>query len=481
MTLLDDVTTKGDNGRRDWPPAEHNARIAQQRRWQRLARNNRDEVVATWAEELGTLAERDPSKPLYPAPKLASGIVASFLFGELATIAMPDDAGPELTEALQRWRANAWVDLKLREGARTQSVQGEVYLRPVWDDQLDAAWPLLTVLPGRRVIPQWRHGRLVEAVIYSEVKAGDHDQWWRLLEHHEPGRITTQLWRGDRTDLGGPHDLDAGPSRWAGIAPVVDTGVPELLTVHVPFDRDAESDHGFSLFDGTEGLVLGLHRLYLQEQHDAEMARKRIALPEEYLTRDAQGRAQWDRQSDLLKLSPQAQGAVGQENPIQKIEFTDDNVQRERIEGRIRDFMLACGIAPQTLGEQAGAAESGTARKLAQALTVQTIARTAGYWQQALPQVVRLSLLLARAHLRPDVTVPEQVPLPTVTLADGFLADPVEEAQTVGTLDAAGAVSTDTKVRMVHPGWEEGAVVAEVDRIRGEQGDAARLPPPPGL
>lgn len=40
----------------------------------------------------------------------------------------------------------------------------------------------------------------------------------------------------------------------------------------------------------------------------------------------------------------------------------------------------------------------------------------------------------------------------------------------VQTASAAGAMSTDTKVRKLHPDWDDERIDAEVDAIRREQG-----------
>jgi hypothetical protein len=464
MSLIDDVQAAPRGGAASWPPAGHKDRLRQQRRWQALARNDRGEVATMWREELKEMLDHDQARPLYPAPKLASRIIASFLFGEAARITMGEGTADT---ALEAWRDATGVDLALREGARTCAVQGEVYLRPVWDQEL-SPWPLLTVEPGRRVIPAFRHRILVEAIVFSSL-ATDEGTVWRLLEHHEPSVITSYLFKGTEQELGKRHTIGASgtPSRWADVEEEVDTETEQLTLVHVPFDRDSDDAHGISLFDGTEGLILGIHRLYMQEQHDAELARRRIALPKSYLTRDSQGRPGWDRTTDLLELADEAAGTVGAETPIKPIEFHDDNVQRERIQGRLRDFFLACGIAPQTLGEEAGTAESGTARKLAQSLTIQTVADAAGYWVHALRVAIPLALFLGSRHLKPtEPAIPQDLPVPNVEPQDGFVADQVEEANVVAILDSADAISPEEKVERLHPDWPEEDKALEVQRIK---------------
>lgn len=50
--------------------------------------------------------------------------------------------------------------------------------------------------------------------------------------------------------------------------------------------------------------------------------------------------------------------------------------------------------------------------------------------------------------------------------------DPQSVAQTLSLLQQAQAVSTDTKVRTLHPDWDDVAVAEEVERILTETGAA---------
>lgn len=475
MTLLDDITTAEQGRQVVWPPEGHRERIAQQRRFQVLGRNNRGQMAAAYREELAAQLElADSAQPLMPAPKMASRIMASFLFGEPPRISF-DAQGAN--DQLAEWREETAADTVLREGARTCSVQGEVYLRPVWDSEL-SPHPLLTVVAGRRVIPRWRHRILTEAVIWSEASVNQAEVW-RLLEYHAPEGIELAVYRGTSDTLGRRQPWGSGPAGWRDLEEYTETRIQELTLVHVPFDRDSDDPHGISMFDGTEGLALGLHRLYLQEQHDAEMVRRRIAVPSDYLQRDPRGGIRFDRDSDVMELTESAAGPVGSPAPIQPIEFSNDLVDRERIQGRIRDFMLACGIAPQTLGEEAGQAESGTARKLAQALTIQTVALAGGYWVTALRRAIPLTLRLGAIHLGNGVADAEA---PTVTLQDGFVEDPVETARIVATLEAADSMSVEARVEALHPDWTEEAKAEEVARLRRDTSrDPASLGEPRGL
>lgn len=484
MPLLDELTTDG----AVWPPEAHANRLAEQRDYHRLYRNESAELRQYWSAELDGYLGDEELVP-YPSVKLVSRIVAAFLFGEdpelRATTAVEPDAeepdaeseGDPGQEVLDAWATETNVYATLLEGAVVCAYSGEVYLRPAWDAEALGPWPLLTVLPGRRVIPRFRHGKLVEGVVFTERAVGTSGtRRLRLFEHHEPGGITTRVYYGTGERVGSAIDLaDERVVRAFGeLEEETDTGIDEVLLTHVPFQRD-DGPHGRSIVDGAVGLVFALHRLYSQEQHDAELARFRIAAPSSYLKRTSKGDPRFDRRTDVLELDDSAAGVVGQERPITPIQFRDDVVQRERIQGRLRDLMVACGIAPQTLGEDAGrGAESGTARRLAQALTVQTVSAAGRYWQAALPRAIRQTLAVGRIHLGLDV--PDDLDV-SVTLSDGFVDDPREVADRIAVLDGAEAISAETKVRELHPTWTEEQVAEEVERIRA----GAPVPPRPSI
>lgn len=469
MTVLVDL--KASNGA--WPPAGHGNRMEVQRDYQTLYGNRRAEIVQRWSGDLLRWTSAQEDLVPFPAAKIAAKTLAAFLFGEDPTIThQSQNVSDYLTAMAKAVNLNA----RLLEGAITQSVQGEIYMRPAWDRDL-SPHPIPTMIPGAQVIPKFSHGILVDAAIVTTYVTGEGQTYFRHLEHHTPGLITNVLYRGASDRLGRAVTL-AEISQTAAVEEEISTDVDELLIVHVPLGRDATSPHGVSLFDGLEGLILAMHRLYSQEQHDAELSRKRIAMPESFVSRDAAGRASFDRGTDLLVLSDDAEGPVGSDrNPITTIEFSDDLVMRDRIRGRLEDFLISCGISPQTVNAaDAGAAVSGTSRKLAQASTLQTVAAAGRYWQDALAQTLSLCMKVGAAHLGYALSPQDLEILPSVSLADGLLEDPAESARILLDLDSAEAISTIEKVRRVHPEWSPKQVLDEVALLSGENPAIPPLP-----
>lgn len=460
-----------------WPPIGHADRIETQEDYQTLYRNRRDEIISRWSADLGRFGQDQEGFIPYPAGRLAVKALAALLFGEDPTITHPDTA---VDDRLRYLADEILLTARLLEGAITQGAQGETYLKVSWDTDL-AKVPIVSTVPGRLVVPTFRFGMLESASIVRTFTDPRHSTYWRHVEEHTPGRIRNALWRGRLDSLGVVADLEDRPET-RGLEEVEDTGIDEILLTHVPLGRDSESPHGISLFDGLEAVMLGLHRLYSQEQHDAEIARRRIAVSEEYLTRDGAGRHRFDRSSDLFVLSRDAAGTMGKETAssvASPIEFHDDNVMRDRIAGRLRDFLIAVGLNPDTIdSSDAAGAISGTSRKLAQAMSLRTASASGRYWSWAIARTLRVALKVDAVHLGGPVSGAALDVLAQVNLADGLLEDDAELARILSDLDSAEAISTGQKVRRLHPEWTDAQVDEEVAAIDGR---IPEIPPAPSF
>lgn len=94
------------------------------------------------------------------------------------------------------------------------------------------------------------------------------------------------------------------------------------------------------------------------------------------------------------------------------------------------------------------------------------------YWSPPLGEMLHVMLLLDRLMFGWGI-VPER---PRIAFGGTVSEDPAALAQTLSLYQQAQAVSVDTKVRMIHPEWDEDAVQAEVGRILTETGQAVPNP-----
>jgi hypothetical protein len=103
-----------------------------------------------------------------------------------------------------------------------------------------------------------------------------------------------------------------------------------------------------------------------------------------------------------------------------------------------------------------------------------TRAKKASYWGRPLADIVERCLQID--HLVFGGPVPYR---PDIKFADSVQQDPKDEATALQLLHAAASVSTDTRVRMLHPDWGDDQVAAEVQRIQAELGVAVPDPMAP--
>lgn len=448
-----------------WPPKGHRERLARASRFNDLFEGD-EAVIRAWVRQLR--GNRDPLREFvsYPAPELAVRTLSSFLFGEDARITSEQAQDP-IDEIIDDSHLHAIN----QEAAAMCAIEGEIYYKGDWDPQVSPL-PIISVVPGSLAFPIFKFRRLVEVAFVAELERDDEGKSVvRHVEIRQKGKITHRVFRGDDDTLGTEMELGER-SETEGLdvneEDEIITDIDDLLCRHVPFWR-ARDPHGISIFRGKAGLIDAIHSLYTQDQHDAEMAKRRIALSSNFLKRDSKGKPLFDRNTDVFELGEEAAGALGENvKPVHQIEFTDTKVQGERIAQRLDEFLLACGIAPQSAGRDVtGAAESGTARKLAQALTLQTTATAARYFRPGVADTIEFALLIGRKHLK--MKVPDQVAI-EVEMADGMPDDPKETADILAQLESSKSMSMEERIRVLHPTWSDDQVQTEIEKINDEEG-----------
>jgi len=96
------------------------------------------------------------------------------------------------------------------------------------------------------------------------------------------------------------------------------------------------------------------------------------------------------------------------------------------------------------------------------------------YWEYGLKQLVHLMLVVYKTQLGGKVEVDVEI---TTQFSDSFTNDLSETSSALSQLEAARAISTVTKVRMLHPDWSEAEVLAEADLIIQEHSIGAMMNP----
>ncbi|MEV5567571.1 phage portal protein [Streptomyces sp. NPDC052196] len=404
---------------------------------------------------------------------------ADLLFSEPPTFTVADtttqDRLAELVEA-------GGIANTLLEAAEVAAALGGVYLRITWDVSL-APRPLLTAVHADAAVPEFRFGQLAAVTFWHEL-ASDSATVWRHLERHEAGRILHGLYQGSPDRLGTRVPLTEHPEV-ADLADslgpegdAIETGIPELTAAYVPNIRPnrrhrgspfGRSDYAAPLHD----LMDALDETWSSWLRDIRLARARLLVPDGYLRDHGPGRgASFDDDREIwqtLNIPPTEQGAG-----ITLSQFAIRVAEHQSTaDAIVQQAVRSAGYSAQTfgLGDQ-GAAVTATEVKARERRSMITRDKKSRYWLPALADMLLVMLRLDRTLFTPGL-MPER---PRVTFGDSVSEDSASTAQTLSLLQQAQAVSTDTKVRTLHPDWDDTAVQEEVDRILTETGQAVPDP-----
>lgn len=423
-----------------------------------------------------------------PLPADLAATSANLLFSEPPKLDAEDAAVMARLEQLQE----DGLATVLLHAAEADSALGDVYLRPVIDEDVLPDRAFFAAVHADGAVPVLRWGKLTEVTFWSTLLV-DGDTHLRLLEHHEvvnkAGRIVYALHEGTADRLGRAVPLTEA-SASAYLAELVDsdsaqaTGLDRLDVVRIPnagpnrlWRKDGSLKYlGRSDYCGNEQWFDALDDVWTSWMRDLRLARSRILVPEYMLTSLGPGNgATWDAEQEVftaLTMAPNQQAGAG----ITLSQFAIRHAEHKATADAIVETALRhAGLSSQTLGEVDGAA-AVTATEV-QARERQSFTtrgnRIQGAWRPGIADAVELLLAVERAHWGGDRPEPVK---PNVEFGDSVSESPETTARTVQLLATAEAISYDTRVRMVHPEWDDDQVKDEVKRLREDFGRTVEDP-----
>lgn len=382
---------------------------------------------------------------------------ADFLFGGGLQITSKDAGVMAAVDALD-------VESVVADAAERCSGIGEVYLRVGWDGP-DAT---LIAVDGDRVWPTFRYGRLVAASLVNTLpKIGT--RHYRHIEVHEPGLIRHELWAG------------SGGGKWA-LAPLTAHPMlaeyPPELTLPPALARrlalvpviNATSrtgrSGGRSDTEGQEAMMGAIDEAISGLQRDIRLGKARIVVDETMLTRTAALAGNYfDTAAEVFApLGATDDGSMRQMAvPIQFDIRSTAHLDATR--DYVRRVVSSAGYSPESLSpSQQALPESAAARRLREFASIRTTARKARRWRRAIIDAVQVAVVIAADRDGRTVSAP---PI-TVELAPTIAPEMAERAGTVALMTQAGSASTETKVRYLHPDWDDVMVATEVAAIGAE-------------
>lgn len=402
---------------------------------------------------------------------------AALLFSEPLALAVTDTSTQDRLDELAE---SGGLTNTLLEAAEVCAALGGAYLRCTWDTEL-VDRPLLTVMQPDRAAPEFSYGVLRAVTFWRELHGSDTSTVWRHLERHERGQILHALYNGTPDSLGRRVPLTEHPGT-AGLAgslgadgDAIATGIDALTAVYVPnlpsrmyrgsmFGR---SDYDAPIHD----LMDSLDETWSSWMRDIRLARARLIVPDSYLRDHGPGRgASFDDDREIwqgLAIPPTESAGITLSQFA--IRVAEHDATADRI---VRQAVQSAGYSVATFGMEDAAAITATEVKARQRKSMTTRKQKTGYWAPALADILHVQLMLDRVLFSRGI-VPER---PRVTFGAAVSDDPTSVAQTLSLLTQAQAASVDTRVRILHPDWDDERVQIEVDRILVETGQAVPDP-----
>lgn len=410
-----------------------------------------------------------------PIPRMISRASANMLYGTSPEFTPGADADRDRLDFIV---SENDLPSELVRGAMMASSEEEVFGRVVVAPGL-ADVPIIEFVSARNVIPYFSGRFLLGATFVSEWVEGRMDVY-RLFETYESGSITSDLYRGTPTSIGSLVALDSY-QRTRGVQEVVLTGIDRPLCVHIPNTIDADPTQGFGDYRGLEERFMALNETATIGQGNMRLAgRKRAMIDASYL--DSKGRVPTD--DDVFIRKSRDASIDGQTKALELLEYSfEASATVAWIDHLLDTSLMLAGIAPQTVGRSVdGGAISGTALRLKSAYSLIESSGKGRHFDRGVQWLIRACAILdsrrtteggfGRKWSEPDTA-------PKIERADALPRDEIEAANRILMLTNANAISTEEKVRAVHPEWDNDQVDAEVKLIE-DASIAASEPPGAG-
>ncbi len=445
---------------------------------------------------------------------------ADLLFGEAPQVVFrkPDDVKPNSADGKPtKWRHDAQDRLDQIIGTDEAHAEmllwgelaaalGGSYLTVAWDpDVHDHVFP--KAYAADVVIPTFRHGRLVEAMLWTEYRDGN--EVFRLTETHRPGTIRYALHRGTAKTLGelvpissrpetahyeqlrNESDLQVAIANPAALPHdvVVGTGTQRLSVVYMPNARPVRdwrklgplAHLGRSDLDGIQDLLDKVDFTWSSLFRDIDNGQGRLIVPEEMLdlsSKPGEG-ANFDSYRQVFtavgaSLGKAADGGTGIENVQFEIRVEP---HLAAFEGLLRRIASTLGYSEAHLGlDTVKGAQTATEITADLSDSERTRDKKALYARAALSRWALAALEIDLAVFGGDA-LGDLSEAPSVLFTPLSQADPEKLARIGGLME--GIATLKAQVRTLHPDWDDDEIAEEVEGIKAERAERSAATPDP--
>lgn len=372
------------------------------------------------------------------------------------------------------------------EAGETTAALGGTYWVADWDTSGPFEYVYPRAVDADAAVPTFKGGELAEVTFWSRWDDGR--KTYRHLEHHEPGFISHALYVTEDDERLGVRVPLATLPETAHLAEIpgaihepdrtiIPTYIDRLTVTYEPNIRRSRKLRkkgalrawGRSDYEGIEPMLNAFDETWSSWMRDLKVGRARIFVPEALLSSNGPGSGGFfDSEREvyaLLNSLPQREG-----KQIDAHQFNIRVDEHERTAFALKkEILQATGYSLSSYGEHTNDAQmtatevtdrrSDTERTRDKKIRYATHART-----QIASVCLELDGLIFRGRGgRPGVDVVAEFPAVSQV-------DPEKEIRIVSLLDAASAITTETKVRRANPEWDDKRVRDEVLGIQRERG-----------
>lgn len=401
---------------------------------------------------------------------------ANMLFGESPNITIPEAnvksavagavaAQDRLHTILQQGNFSS----RLLEAAESSSALGGVFLKINWDRDF-LSFPVISVVQADAALPVFKWGFLQE-ITFWKIVLDDKNRVYRLLEHHTKGTIQNALYKGTATNLGNNVPLTT-LTETADLEETISTGIEDICVRYIPNMRPNRLYRGSALGQSDYAdcipLLDALNQVYTSWIRDIRLGQARIIVPEMWMQKNKNDEFAFNVDEEVftaLDIDPLSASA----NPMTNVQFqirVDEH--RQTAMDFINRIITAAGYSPQSFGLVInGAAESGTALNVRERKSMITQSKKQGFYKTAVEDILGMLLQIDKLVFN---TPKVEIFKPNLEFRESLAFDINQAATTVDTLNRATALSTMTKVQMIHPDWTKDQIEAEVALILADSG-----------
>ncbi len=427
-------------------------------------------------------AERNTKLPIPIAAEMCQAS-ADLLFADPVTVTVPDTATQDRLNDLMDDNLHS----TLAEAAEVCAALGGVYLLVSWDPSVVADAPFVTIKDADQAIPEFKWGRL-QAVTFWSVVQTEGKVVYRHLERHELrngiGHIVHGLYRGETDRLGIRVSLDTIPATAAllgnadlqmdGSLSTMSDGLDVVYVPNQTPNRSWRNDPigrnlGRSDLDGVEHLMDQLAETMSDWMRARRVARARIMMAKNLLKNAGPGQGSVaNLDQELFTELPGMLGGpnLGLADQIQVLEPKFEFLQyKATAESLMEQILQMAGYSMQTFGVgDTGTVRTATEIESKERRSLMTRSRKIREWKPAIEQLL-VKLLAVDMSLFSN---PSNTTDLAVDFSDGVQETQLALANTALALYQSESASTEERVAILHPAWEDEDIQAEVALIKAE-------------